>query len=136
MTLELRRNGDWQRREMGLSATDSVTETVVSRRVGAFEALLGSAQRPASRNRGFIRDEITRLTKPKVSDPGMFNPVRSQEILTYVMQDLLPGLGIEADVASITAAVLAEEIESRRDLHDRMGREAGDQEIGGWEMVD
>ncbi|GAB1583934.1 hypothetical protein [Phyllobacterium phragmitis] len=135
MTLELRRNGDWQRREVGLSATDSVTEAAVSRRAGAFEALVGGAQRPASRSKGSIREEIARPTKPKVSDPGMFSAVRSQEILTYVMQDLLPGLGIEPEIALITASVLAEEIESRRDLHDRMGREAADPEVAGWEMA-
>ncbi|KXF75040.1 hypothetical protein ATN84_20340 [Paramesorhizobium deserti] len=136
MTLELRRNGDWQRREAGLSAASSVTETVVSKHVDAFEALLGSAQRPGGRARNPIREDISRLAKPKVSDPSMFSAVRSQEILEHVMQDLLPGLGIEAEIASITASVLAEEIESRRDLHDRMGREADNPEIGGWEMAE
>ena len=58
--------------------------------------------------------------RTRLSNATLFDLARSQEILAYIVQEVLPGLDLDEDIAELTASMLNDEIESRRDLQHRL----------------
>lgn len=53
---------------------------------------------------------------------GIATPEQAIELLRYVSDEVLPGLGEQDDVTRLSAAMLSEEIEKHEDIISRLGR--------------
>lgn len=93
--------------------------------IAAFEAILRHRRRGTSARGKSLREEIELLTMPEITDPGIFMAGRMTDLLAHVITDILPNLDMTDDVLSITSAMLQEEIESQRDIQDRITGEGG-----------
>ncbi len=120
MALDVRRQEDRVRAQLGsVSARPDVTR-VEQAQSKAFDASLARSEQAARRAKEPFIGQIGRLRKPKLANPGVFDLARSQEILDYLINDLLPELDIDEEIAAITASMLSEEIDSRRELQERL----------------
>jgi hypothetical protein len=120
MSLEVRRHDNRNRAQS--SAVSLRPDAAVEAQSLAFDAKLLQSVRDArkkptqaSRARASAAAERARL-----SSASLFDLSRSQEILTYIVQEILPGLDLDEDIAKLSASMLNEEIESRRDLQRRL----------------
>ncbi|WOS65786.1 hypothetical protein [Sinorhizobium fredii] len=58
--------------------------------------------------------------RARLSNATLFDLSRSQELLAYIVREVLPGLDLDEDIGKLTASMLNDEIESRRDLQQRL----------------
>lgn len=122
MALDVRRQDDRIRTQTGsVSARPDATK-VEQAQSKAFDASLTRSEQAARRAKEPFIGQIGRLRKPKLANPGVFDLSRSQEILNYLINDLLPELDIDKEIAAITVSMLTEEIASRRELQDRLSQ--------------
>lgn len=120
MALDVRRQDERIRAQLGsVSARPNATR-VEQAQSKAFDASLARSEQAARRAKEPFVGQIGRLRKPKLANPGVFDLARSQEILDYLINDLLPELDIDEEIAAITASMLTEEIDSRRELQERL----------------
>lgn len=98
-------------------SADAATRT----QIAAFESILRNSRRGKAAGRNSLRDEIERLTMPEISDPGIFAAGRMSDLLSHVIEEILPHLDMPEDVLDITEAMLREEIDSQREIQDRIG---------------
>lgn len=91
----------------------------------AFDASLARSRQAAQRTKDTFIGQTGRLRKPKAANPGIFDLSRSQEILDYLINDLLLKLDIDEEILAITASMLSEEIDTRRELQDRLSQAQG-----------
>ncbi len=118
MSFEVRRHDN---RSRGQSSAVSLRPDAAGRAQSQeFDARLlqsirQTRQKPATGNVRTGAAERARL-----SNASLFDLSRSQEILTYIVREVLPGLDLDEDIAKLTASMLNDEIESRRDLQHRL----------------
>jgi len=120
MALDVRRQEDRIRAQLGSVSARPDATRVEQAQSKAFDASLARSEQAARRAKEPFIGQIGRLRKPKLANPGVFDLARSQEILDYLINDLLPELDIDEEIAAITASMLTEEIESRRELQERL----------------
>ncbi|MCO4318279.1 hypothetical protein M8997_013875 [Phyllobacterium sp. 21LDTY02-6] len=122
MALDIRRQEERIRGQAGSITGRADAAKVEEAQSKAFDALLARSERVVKQARDPFVGTIGRLRKPKLANPGIFDLSRSQEILAYLVNDLLPDLDIDEEIAAITASMLNEEIEIRRELQDRLSQ--------------
>ncbi len=120
MALDVRRQEDRIRAQLGSVSARPDATRVEQAQSKAFDASLARSEQAARRAKEPFIGQTGRLRKPKLANPGVFDLARSQEILDYLINDLLPELDIDEEIAAITASMLTEEIESRRELQERL----------------
>jgi len=82
-----------------------------------FEALIDIAGRRASAaTMRSPRQCIADFVMPRISDPTLFQGSRSISILERIASDVLPALEESEELRSLAGAVIADEIERRREL--------------------
>ncbi|PKA43852.1 hypothetical protein N2599_30290 (plasmid) [Rhizobium sullae] len=117
MSLEVRRHDN---RRAQSSAVSVRPDAAVEAQHQAFDARILQSVRQA-RQKAETRGARTSATeRARLSNASLFDLSRSQEILAYIVQEVLPGLDLDEDVAKLTASMLKDEIESRRDLQHRL----------------
>ncbi len=122
MALDIRRQEDRIRAQAGSVSARSDATTVEQVQAKAFDASVARSEQAARRTKETFIGQIGRPRKPKLANPGLFDLSRSQEILNYLINDLLPELDIDKEIASITATMLSEEIDNRRELQNRLSQ--------------
>jgi hypothetical protein len=122
MALDIRRQDDRIRAQTGSVSARADATKVDQAQSKAFDASLARSEQAARRAKDPFIGQIGRLRKPKRANPGVFDLSRSQEILNYLINDLLPELDIDEEIAAITASMLTEEMNNRRELQDRLAQ--------------
>lgn len=74
---------------------------------------------------GSLLEQIERLTLPTASDPSLYSNERSIELLQHVVDNVLPRMDTDVDIAEMAAQVLTEEITQRLEWAERHA-EAGE----------
>jgi hypothetical protein len=118
MSIEVRRHDDRNRAQSGaVSLRPDAARRAHSQEFDArlLQSIRQTRQKPSTGNVRSGAAERARLSNASLSDLS-----RSQEILTYIVREVLPGLDLDEDIAKLTASMLNEEIESRRDLQHRL----------------
>ncbi|PRD54992.1 hypothetical protein [Phyllobacterium myrsinacearum] len=122
MALDVRRQEDRLRSQTG-GVSGRIEVSKVDRvQLQAFDASLARSALAAKQRRDPFVGQTGRLRKPKLANLGIFDLGRSEEILRYLIKEVLPTLDMDKDVATITAMLLTEEIDSRRELQDRLNQ--------------
>lgn len=120
MSLEVRRHDNRSRAQTG--AVSVRPDAGVEAQSQAFDATLLQSVRQARQKT--TRASGTRasatLERARLSSAGLFDLSRSQEILNYIIREVLPGLDLDEEISKLMASMLNEEIESRRDLQRRL----------------
>lgn len=122
MALDIRRQDDRLRAQAASVSARSDATKVDQAQSKAFDASLARSEQAARRTKDPFIGRIGRLRKPKLANPSLFDLSRAQEILNYLINDLLPQLDIDEEIAAITASMLTEEIDIRRELQDRLSQ--------------
>ncbi|MCG5477734.1 MAG: hypothetical protein KK478_01475 [Ensifer alkalisoli] len=119
MSLEVRRHDHRSRAQS--NAVSMRPHAAVEAQSQAFDATLLQSVRQARNKRQASGSRAGAAAEgARLSSAGLFDLSRSQEILNYVVREVLPGLDLDEDIAKLTASMLNEEIESRRDLQRRL----------------
>ncbi|AJD46063.1 hypothetical protein C9413_25445 [Rhizobium sp. SEMIA 4085] len=118
MSLEVRRHDN---RRAQSSAVSVRPDAAVEAQHLAFDARVVQSVRQA-RQKAEARGAraSSAAERARLSNASLFDLSRSQEILAYIVEEVLPGLDLDEDVAKLTASMLKDEIESRRDLQHRL----------------
>lgn len=111
---------DRHRLDSALVTAGQSADAATRAQIAAFESILRQSRRGKAAGRRSLREEIEHLTMPEVADPGIFSAGRMSAILGHVIAEILPGLDMPQDVLDITESMLREEIESQRDIQDRI----------------
>ncbi|MQW85729.1 hypothetical protein [Sinorhizobium saheli] len=118
MSTEIRRNDI---RNRGQSSALSLRPDAAQRAQSEeFDARLLQSLRQTRRKTPTGNVRAGGAERARLSNATLFDLSRSQEILTYIVQEVLPGLDLDEDIAKLTASMLNDEIESRRDLQHRL----------------
>lgn len=118
MSIEVRRHDNRNRAQSNaVSLRPDAAARAQSQEFDArlLQSIRQTRQKPPTGNVRSGAAERTRL-----SNASLFDLSRSQEILTYIVQEVLPGLDLDGEIAKLTASMLNDEIESRRDLQHRL----------------
>ncbi|MDX0111309.1 hypothetical protein [Sinorhizobium meliloti] len=120
MSLEVRRHDNRNRAQPG--AVSVRPDAAVEAQSQAFDARLLQSVRQARQKTAQASGSRASAAggRARLSSGSLFDLLRSQEILNYVVEEVLPGLNLDEDIAKLTASMLNEEIESRRDLQRRL----------------
>ncbi len=111
---------DRHRLDSALVTAGQSADAATRAQIAAFENILRQSRRGKAAGRNSLRDEIERLTMPEIADPGIFAAGRMTDLLGHVIAQILPHLDMPDDVLEITEAMLREEIESQREIQDRI----------------
>ena len=111
---------DRHRLDSALVTAGQSADAATRAQIAAFENILRQSRRGKAAGRSSLRDEIERLTMPEIGDPGIFAAGRMSDLLSHVIAEILPHLDMPADVLEITEAMLREEIDSQREIQDRI----------------
>lgn len=112
---------DRHRLDTALVTAGQSADAATRAQIAAFESILRNSRRGKAAGRNSLRDEIERLTMPEISDPGIFAAGRMNDLLSHVIEEILPHLDMPDDLLGITEAMLREEIESQNEIQDRIG---------------
>lgn len=115
---------DRQRLDSALVTAGQSADAATRAQIAAFESILRQSRRGKAAGRNSLRDEIEHLTMPEIADPGIFAAGRMSDLLSHVIEQILPHLDMPQDVLDITEAMLREEVESQREIQDRIGEGA------------
>lgn len=114
-----------QRLDKALIEAGRRADPISRAQIEAFEAALRVRRRGSLAQGASLRREIDHLTMPEISDSGIFSAPRTMALLDHVIDSILPYLDTGEDVTSIAKAMLEEEIQSRRDLEERIEAAGG-----------
>ncbi|MBB4277857.1 hypothetical protein [Rhizobium mongolense] len=117
MSLEVRRH-DNRRAQSG--AVSVRPDAAVEAQHQSFDARILQSVRQARQKAEARGARSSAAERARLSNASLFDLSRSQEILAYIVQEVLPGLDLDEDVAKLTTSMLKDEIESRRDLQHRL----------------
>lgn len=112
------------RLDSALVTAGQSADAVTRAQIAAFDNILRQRRRKTAQGSS-LRDEIESLTMPEISDPGIFAAGRMTDLLAHVITEILPQLEMSEDVQAITQAMLQEEIDSQRDIRERISDEGG-----------
>ncbi|WP_018238597.1 hypothetical protein [Ensifer sp. BR816] len=118
MSIEVRRHDNRSRGQP--SAVSLPPEAAGRAQTQAFDARLLQSIRQARQKMPGGNLRTGAAERARLSNATLFDLSRSQEILTYIVREVLPGLDLDEDIAKLTASMLTDEIESRRDLQHRL----------------
>lgn len=118
MSIEVRRH---ENRSRGQPGAVSLRPDAAGRAQSQeFDAQLLQSIRQARQKTPTRNVRTGAAERVRLSNATLFDLSRSQEILTYIVREVLPGLDLDEDIAELTASMLTDEIESRRDLQHRL----------------
>ncbi|APG87288.1 hypothetical protein [Sinorhizobium americanum] len=118
MSIEVRRHDNRSRGQP--SAVSLRPEAAGRAQTQEFDARLLQSIRQARQKMPAGNVRTGAAERARLSNASLFDLSRSQEILTYIVREVLPGLDLDEDIAKLTASMLTDEIESRRDLQHRL----------------
>ncbi|UTV41876.1 hypothetical protein MYG64_36400 (plasmid) [Ensifer adhaerens] len=118
MSFEVRRSDNRNRSQT--SAVSLQSEAVARTQSEDFDARLLRSIRQTRLSAAISNVRTGATGRSRLASATLFDLSRSQEILTYIVQEVLPGLDLDEDIAELTASMLNDEIESRRDLQHRL----------------
>lgn len=118
MSIDVRRHDN---RSRGQAQAVSLRPEAVGRAQSQeFDAKLLQSIRQARRKTSSGKVGAEASERARLSSATLFDLSRSQELLAYIVREVVPGLDLEEDVAKLTVSMLTDEIESRRDLQLRL----------------
>ncbi|MBD9524729.1 hypothetical protein IB262_33170 [Ensifer sp. ENS02] len=117
MALDLRRLDERNRLERGLVDGKQVSG-VAPAGMQEFDAVIAGMRRPASRDRANAQP-VRGATSKRLTARGIATE-DVEDLVEYIIGELLPGLDLAPEMAAIATEILAEEVEAARAVSRRI----------------
>jgi hypothetical protein len=103
--------------QMERTTTDPATRAQIQ----AFESLIRARHKDWRRpDFASMREQLIDFIMPRVGNTGILHGVRYTEILSHVVEEVLPSLEENDEIIAIATALIEEELERHRELQDRI----------------
>ena len=124
--MEANQSIDRRRLDVVLTEISRTTQDPVTRaQVEGFEALIRTRHKDWRRSAQTVGEEIADFVMPRIGNWSILGSPHYVEILTDVVDRVLPSFGESDEITEIATAVVEEEIQRHRELRDRIHQALG-----------